>query len=59
MHSFFGLMGLLPILAGLFNLIIFIVAIYFIYQWVTRFISLKEEQNEILREISRKLEKNE
>ena len=30
--------------------------LYLIYTWVNKFISLKQEQNEILREIAKKLE---
>ena len=45
-----------PILISLFYLTIVAAVIYLIYTWVTKFISLKEEQNNLLREIIKRLE---
>ena len=50
-----GLM-ILPILISLFYLTIIGAVIYLVYTWVTKFISLKEEQNNLLREIIKRLE---
>jgi hypothetical protein len=47
----------LPLLIGLVYLAIFVLIIYFVFQWVTKIIRLKEEQNQILREILLKLNK--
>jgi D-alanyl-lipoteichoic acid acyltransferase DltB (MBOAT superfamily) len=47
----------IPFLIGLVYLAIFVLIIYFVYQWVTKIIKLKEEQNQILRQILQKLEK--
>lgn len=50
MFSFF------PILIVLFYLTIILAVIYFVYTWVNKFISLKKEQNDLLREIIKRLE---
>jgi ABC-type arginine transport system permease subunit len=50
-----GLM-IFPILISLFYLTIIAAVIYLVYTWVTKFISLKEEQNNLLREIIKRLE---
>jgi len=52
-----GMFPLFPILGILFYLGIFIVVFILIYKWVTKIIALKEEQNELLREIIRKMGK--
>ena len=51
-----NLFHLLPILVISFYLTVIFGVLYFIYKWVNTFISLKEEQNELLREIIKKLE---
>ena len=48
----------LPILLGLIYMAVFVLIVYFVYKWVTKIIRLKEEQNQILREIIQKLEKH-
>lgn len=53
------LLSLIPlILIVFFYLVIIGVIIFLIYTWVQKFIRLKEEQNNILREIAKKLENN-
>ena len=47
---------ILPILISLFYLTIIGAVFYLVYTWVTKFISLKEEQNNLLREIIKQLE---
>lgn len=49
--SFFPFLFVIVYLAIIFGIL------YLIYTWVNKFISLKEEHNSLLREISRKLEK--
>lgn len=41
----------------LFYLLIYVAIFYFIYKWVNQFIDLKKEQNYLLREIIKKMEK--
>ena len=43
----FLIMGYLAILVGIF---------YLIYTWVNKFISLRQEQNDLLREIIKKMD---
>jgi len=45
-----------PILIFLFYMVILATVLYFIYTWVNKFISLKKEQNDLLREIIKRLE---
>jgi len=40
-----------------FYLVIIFCVFYFIYTWVNKFISLKQEHNDLLREILKKMEK--
>ncbi len=47
---------LFPFIIILFYLIIIGSILYLIYSWVRKFISLREEQNELLREVIRKLD---
>lgn len=47
---------ILKILIPLFYLTIIGAVFYLVYTWVTKFISLKEEQNNLLREIIKQLE---
>ena len=35
---------------------VFIVIFYLVYTWVTRFLRIKQEQNDILRELVKKLD---
>ena len=49
--------SIFPIIIILFYLIIIGSILYLIFSWVKKFISLREEQNELLREIIRKLDK--
>ena len=42
----------------LFYLAILFVVAYFLYTWVTTFISLKREHNDLLREILKKMDKD-
>ena len=49
--------SIFPIIIILFYLIIIGSILYLIFSWVKMFISLREEQNELLREIIRKLDK--
>lgn len=50
MFSFF------PILIVLFYLTIIAGVLYYVYTWVNKFLSLKKEHNDLLREIIKKLE---
>jgi len=50
MFSFF------PVLIFLFYLTIIIAVVYFVYTRVNKIISLKKEQNDLLREIINKME---
>ena len=45
-----------PILISLFYLSIIAAVFYLVYTWVNKFISLKEEQNNLLREIIKRME---
>ena len=49
--SFFPLLIVIVI-----YLVIIFGILYFIYKWVNKFISLKEEHNDLLREIIKKME---
>lgn len=53
-----GLMLFIPVLIFLFYLTILLVVAYFVYTWVTTFISLKREHNDLLREILKKMDNN-
>jgi len=50
-----ALFALLPILIVLFYLVVLVVIIYLIYTWVNKFIALRQEQNDLLREIIKKM----
>ena len=41
-----------------FYLAIFFVILYLIYTWVNKFIALRQEQNDLLREIIKRMDKN-
>jgi ABC-type bacteriocin/lantibiotic exporter with double-glycine peptidase domain len=47
---------IIPILIFLFYLVILVIVFILIYTWVNKFISLKKEQNDLLREIIKKME---
>ena len=49
--------AIFPILIFLFYIAILVVVVfYLIYTWVNKFISLKKEQNDLLREIIKKMD---
>jgi hypothetical protein len=50
----FGFVGILVVL---FYIAIFVAILILIISWVNKFISLRREQNEILREILKKMDK--
>jgi len=53
-----GIATFLPVfLSIIFYLSIIIFLFYLVNKWVTKFISLKQDQNDLLREILNKLEK--
>ena len=49
-------MGLLPLLIVPIYLAILVAIFYLIYTWVNKFIALRQEQNDLLREIIKKME---
>lgn len=51
-----GYFAFFPILMILFYLAIIIGIFYLVYTWVNKFIALKEEHNNILREIIKKMD---
>ena len=51
-----ALFAFLPFLIAAIYLAILGAIIYLIYTWVTKFIKLREEQNELLREIIQKMD---
>ena len=48
---------ILPIMIGFVYLAIFAGVLYLIYTWVTKFIRLKQEHNDLLREIVKKMDR--
>lgn len=48
--------SIFPILISLLYLTLLIAVFYLIYTWVNKFISLKKEQNDLLREIIKRME---
>jgi len=52
-----GLFTFLPLLFVFFYLALIIGILYLIYTWVNKFIALKQEQNDLLREIIKKMDK--
>jgi len=50
------ILSIIPILVIGFYLAIIVTVFYFVYTWVNKFISLKGEQNELLREIIKRME---
>lgn len=49
-----SLFAFFPLLMIVFYLVIIIGVLYMVYTWVNKFISLKEEHNNLLREIPNK-----
>ena len=54
-----GFLGIFPFLIILVYLAILAAILYMIYQWVNKFISLKQEHNNLLREIIQKMDQKE
>ncbi len=54
--SFMQISVLFPILVTIFYLAIVICIIYMVYRWVNKIISLKQEHNDLLREIIKKMD---
>lgn len=48
---------IIPFLIIVFYLAIIVTVFYLVYTWVNKFICLKKEQNDLLREIIKKMEK--
>jgi len=46
----------LPMLVGIIYLMVILGILYLIYTWVNKFILLKQEHNDLLREIIKKME---
>jgi len=46
----------LPMLVGIIYLMVILGILYLIYTWVHKFIILKQEHNDLLREIIKKME---
>ncbi len=51
-----GLFAIFPLLIVLVYLTIIFGILYLIYTWVSKFIVLKQEQNDLLREIIKKMD---
>lgn len=51
-----GLFAIFPLLIMTVYLAVLAGIIYLIYTWVTKFIQLKQEQNDLLREIIKKMD---
>jgi hypothetical protein len=52
-----GLFAFLPVLIiGVFYLVMIVVVFFLIYTWVNKFIRLKEEHNDLLREIVKRMD---
>jgi hypothetical protein len=51
-----GLFAIFPLLIGIVYLAIIFGILYLIYTWVNKFIELRQEQNNLLREIIKKLD---
>lgn len=54
-----GFLGIFPFLIILVYLAILAAFLYMIYLWVNRFISLKQEHNNLLRKIIQKMDQKE
>ncbi len=53
-----GIFSFFTILIVIFYLAIIVGILYMIYKWVNKFISLRQEQNDLLREIINKMDNN-
>jgi len=53
-----GLLTFLPLLLVIVYLAVLAAIFYLIYNWVNKFIVLRQEQNELLREIVKKMDHN-
>ena len=53
-----GMFALLPFLFVVVYLVIFFVILFLVYYWVSKFIALRQEQNDLLREIIKRMDKN-
>ncbi len=53
-----SLFSFVPFLIIIFYLAIIVGILYMIYRWVNKFISLRQEQNDLLREIINKMDNN-
>lgn len=51
-----NIMGISGFLLVLFNLILIGIVFFLVFTWVTKIIRLKQEQNDLLREIIKRLE---
>lgn len=51
-----GLFSIFPILMILFYLAIIVAILFLVYTWINKIISLKEDQNDLLREIIKRME---
>lgn len=49
-------MSVFAIISVLLYLFFIVAAVYFIFKWVNKFIALKEEQNDLLREVVKKMD---
>lgn len=52
-----GMFTFFPFFIILVYLVIFVAVLYLIYTWVNKFIELRQEQNNLLREIIKKMDK--
>lgn len=52
-----GMLTFLPLLFVMFYLAILAGLFYLVYTWVNKFIALKQEHNDLLREIIKKMDK--
>jgi len=53
-----SIFSFVPFLIIIFYLAIIVGILYMIYRWVNKFISLRQEQNDLLREIINKMDNN-
>jgi hypothetical protein len=51
-----GILGIFPFLIIMVYLAILAVIFFLIYTWVNKFITLRQEQNDLLREIIKKMD---
>jgi len=53
-----NLFSIIPFFFVFFYMVIFFLVLFIIYRWVNKFISLRQEQNDLLRQIINHLENN-